>query len=94
MQGFLAEYGLSTREGVALMCLAEALLRVPDTETIDALRVRSGGPMSEVYGSMSLLVIGDIAYAISQLRYSSFCSIFQWFIPRVGDATGRRRDPR
>jgi len=37
MQGFLAEYGLSTREGVALMCLAETLLRVPDTETIDAL---------------------------------------------------------
>ena len=37
MQGFLAEYGLSTREGVALMCLAEALLRVPDAETIDAL---------------------------------------------------------
>ena len=37
MEGFLAEYGLSTREGVALMCLAEALLRVPDTETIDAL---------------------------------------------------------
>ena len=37
MQGFLAEYGLSSHEGVALMCLAEALLRVPDTETIDAL---------------------------------------------------------
>ena len=37
MQGFLAEYGLTTREGVALMCLAEALLRVPDSETIDAL---------------------------------------------------------
>ncbi|UCE31994.1 MAG: bifunctional proline dehydrogenase/L-glutamate gamma-semialdehyde dehydrogenase PutA [Burkholderiales bacterium] len=34
---FLAEYGLSTREGVALMCLAEALLRVPDAPTIDAL---------------------------------------------------------
>lgn len=34
---FLAEYGLSTDEGVALMCLAEALLRVPDAETIDAL---------------------------------------------------------
>ncbi|MCH2163951.1 MAG: bifunctional proline dehydrogenase/L-glutamate gamma-semialdehyde dehydrogenase PutA [Marinovum sp.] len=37
MEVFLAEYGLSTDEGVALMCLAEALLRVPDTETIDAL---------------------------------------------------------
>jgi len=37
MEVFLAEYGLSTDEGVALMCLAEALLRVPDTETMDAL---------------------------------------------------------
>ncbi|KAA8611012.1 bifunctional proline dehydrogenase/L-glutamate gamma-semialdehyde dehydrogenase PutA [Salipiger aestuarii] len=37
MEVFLAEYGLSTDEGIALMCLAEALLRVPDDETIDAL---------------------------------------------------------
>ncbi|ETX14787.1 bifunctional proline dehydrogenase/pyrroline-5-carboxylate dehydrogenase [Roseivivax halodurans JCM 10272] len=37
MEVFLAEYGLSTEEGIALMCLAEALLRVPDAETIDAL---------------------------------------------------------
>ncbi|MEM8690767.1 MAG: bifunctional proline dehydrogenase/L-glutamate gamma-semialdehyde dehydrogenase PutA [Pseudomonadota bacterium] len=37
MEVFLAEYGLSTDEGVALICLAEALLRVPDADTIDAL---------------------------------------------------------
>ncbi len=37
METFLAEYGLTTREGIALMCLAEALLRVPDAETVDAL---------------------------------------------------------
>ena len=37
METFLSEYGLSTNEGIALMCLAEALLRVPDTHTIDAL---------------------------------------------------------
>ncbi|QTF91598.1 bifunctional proline dehydrogenase/L-glutamate gamma-semialdehyde dehydrogenase PutA, partial [Halomonas sp. BM-2019] len=37
MEAFLAEYGLSTAEGVGLMCLAEALLRVPDAETIDEL---------------------------------------------------------
>ncbi len=37
MEHFLSEYGLSTREGVALMCLAEAMLRVPDRLTIDAL---------------------------------------------------------
>jgi len=37
MESFLGEYGLSTREGVGLMCLAEALLRVPDAGTIDEL---------------------------------------------------------
>ncbi|MEQ8357071.1 MAG: bifunctional proline dehydrogenase/L-glutamate gamma-semialdehyde dehydrogenase PutA [Kiloniellaceae bacterium] len=37
MESFLAEYGLSTEEGVGLMCLAEALLRVPDAETVDDL---------------------------------------------------------
>lgn len=37
MEVFLAEYGLSTDEGVALMCLAEALLRVPDAATMDEL---------------------------------------------------------
>ncbi|MGB5559835.1 MAG: bifunctional proline dehydrogenase/L-glutamate gamma-semialdehyde dehydrogenase PutA [Paracoccaceae bacterium] len=37
MEVFLSEYGLSTDEGIALMCLAEALLRVPDKDTIDEL---------------------------------------------------------
>jgi RHH-type proline utilization regulon transcriptional repressor/proline dehydrogenase/delta 1-pyrroline-5-carboxylate dehydrogenase len=34
---FLKEYGLGTAEGVALLCLAEALLRIPDAATADAL---------------------------------------------------------
>ena len=37
IESFLAEYGLSSAEGIALMRLAEALLRVPDAATIDAL---------------------------------------------------------
>src|ERR1043165_3953365 len=37
LESFLSEYSLSTSEGIALMCLAEALLRVPDTGTIDDL---------------------------------------------------------
>jgi RHH-type proline utilization regulon transcriptional repressor/proline dehydrogenase/delta 1-pyrroline-5-carboxylate dehydrogenase len=36
-ESFLRHYGLSTREGVALMCVAEALLRIPDPDTADAL---------------------------------------------------------
>ncbi len=37
VEAVLAEYGLSSDEGVALMCLAEAFLRVPDAATMDAL---------------------------------------------------------
>ena len=37
IDAFLQQYGLATEEGVALMCLAEALLRVPDAATADAL---------------------------------------------------------
>ena len=37
VDAFTQEYALSTEEGVALMCLAEALLRVPDAETADRL---------------------------------------------------------
>ena len=37
LDAFLQQYGLATEEGIALMCLAEALLRVPDSRTADAL---------------------------------------------------------
>ncbi len=37
VQGLMREYSLSSQEGVALMCLAEALLRIPDAATRDAL---------------------------------------------------------
>ena len=42
IDAFLQQFGLATEEGIALMCLAEALLRVPDAQTADALiRTRS-----------------------------------------------------
>ncbi|WP_298958891.1 trifunctional transcriptional regulator/proline dehydrogenase/L-glutamate gamma-semialdehyde dehydrogenase [uncultured Methylobacterium sp.] len=37
VEGLIQEYALSSQEGVALMCLAEALLRIPDAATRDAL---------------------------------------------------------
>ncbi len=44
VQGLLQEFALSSQEGVALMCLAEALLRIPDAATRDALiRDKIGG---------------------------------------------------
>ncbi|HEX2840353.1 bifunctional proline dehydrogenase/L-glutamate gamma-semialdehyde dehydrogenase PutA [Hyphomicrobium sp.] len=35
VDAFMREYGLSSEEGIILMCLAEALLRIPDSETAD-----------------------------------------------------------
>jgi RHH-type proline utilization regulon transcriptional repressor/proline dehydrogenase/delta 1-pyrroline-5-carboxylate dehydrogenase len=37
IEALIREYSLSSTEGIALMCLAEALLRIPDSETRDAL---------------------------------------------------------
>lgn len=37
VEAFLYEYGLNNKEGVAVMCLAEALLRIPDKQTTDKL---------------------------------------------------------
>jgi RHH-type proline utilization regulon transcriptional repressor/proline dehydrogenase/delta 1-pyrroline-5-carboxylate dehydrogenase len=37
IDAFMQEYSLSSEEGVVLMCLAEALLRIPDTGTADKL---------------------------------------------------------
>ncbi|HEX5007160.1 MAG TPA: bifunctional proline dehydrogenase/L-glutamate gamma-semialdehyde dehydrogenase PutA [Hyphomonadaceae bacterium] len=59
METFLEEFGLSNPEGLALMCLAEALLRVPDPETADALiaeKIASGDWADHRGKSDSLLV--------------------------------------
>ena len=37
VEAFLQQYSLDTHEGILLMCLAEALLRIPDAATADAL---------------------------------------------------------
>lgn len=59
MEQFLAEYGLSTREGVALMCLAEAYLRTPDALSLDALirdKIGEGDWGSHIGSAGSFLV--------------------------------------
>ena len=43
IESFLKEYDLSTPEGVLLMCVAEALLRIPDAATADAADSRQAG---------------------------------------------------
>ncbi|TAK83237.1 MAG: L-glutamate gamma-semialdehyde dehydrogenase [Betaproteobacteria bacterium] len=63
-ESFLRHYGLSTREGVALMCVAEALLRIPDAETADALireKLSSGQWTSASAADWALMLTGTLA---------------------------------
>jgi RHH-type proline utilization regulon transcriptional repressor/proline dehydrogenase/delta 1-pyrroline-5-carboxylate dehydrogenase len=59
VEGLIYEYSLSSQEGVALMCLAEALLRIPDPATRDALirdKLAPGDWRAHVGNSSSLFV--------------------------------------
>ncbi len=66
VEDFLREYGLSTREGLALMVLAEALLRVPDAATQDKLiedKLKEGH-WSEHEGSSDTWFVSASAWAL------------------------------
>ncbi len=59
LDSFLAEFGLSNPEGIALMCLAEALLRIPDDDTADRLiaeKISSGDWQAHAGRSDSVFV--------------------------------------
>jgi RHH-type proline utilization regulon transcriptional repressor/proline dehydrogenase/delta 1-pyrroline-5-carboxylate dehydrogenase len=59
VQNLLQEYALSSQEGIALMCLAEALLRIPDAATRDALirdKIANGQWQTHLGKSRSIFV--------------------------------------
>ena len=59
VQSLMQEFSLSSQEGVALMCLAEALLRIPDEATRDALirdKVADGNWVAHIGHSPSMFV--------------------------------------
>ncbi len=59
LDAFLKQYDLASREGVILMCLAEALLRIPDAETADRLiadKIAAGNWADHLGSSDSLFV--------------------------------------
>jgi RHH-type proline utilization regulon transcriptional repressor/proline dehydrogenase/delta 1-pyrroline-5-carboxylate dehydrogenase len=66
VQGLLQEFALSSAEGVALMCLAEALLRIPDAATRDAL-IRdkiAGGSWQRHLGSSPSIFVNAAAWGL------------------------------
>jgi RHH-type proline utilization regulon transcriptional repressor/proline dehydrogenase/delta 1-pyrroline-5-carboxylate dehydrogenase len=84
MESLLREYPISSAEGLALMRLAEALLRVPDAETAVALTADQLGradfdPQDAGEGSPHRMLAGLSATAIA---------LSKRFLPEAGDAPG------
>lgn len=99
VEGLVREYALSSREGVALMCLAEALLRIPDNATRDALirdKIASGDWRSHIGKDRSifvnaatwgLVVSGKL---VGPLREAGLGSSLTGLIKRAGEPAIRR----
>lgn len=66
VQGLLQEFALSSQEGIALMCLAEALLRIPDMATRDLLikdKINQGN-WKEHVGQSNLMFVNAAAWGL------------------------------
>jgi len=99
VEGLVREYALSSHEGVALMCLAEALLRIPDAATRDALirdKVGPGDWRAHVGHSPSLfvnaatwglVVTGKLTASVNE---TSLASALTRLIARSGEPVIRR----
>ena len=90
IDAFLNQYELSSEEGVVLMCLAEALLRIPDADTRDELiKDKIGGAQWERHlGASSSLFVNASTWALMLTgRLVSVDTGFDWRNP--GDLLGR-----
>ena len=98
---FLSEYGLSNEEGVVLLCLVEALLRIPDERTAEELineKVRDGQWETHLGHSTSVLVNAStwaliLTGNVFQLSDKTTSDVTGWlrrFTKRVGESVSRR----
>lgn len=99
VQGLVQEYSLSSQEGVALMCLAEALLRIPDHATRDALirdKVSRGDWGSHLGGEKSLFVNAATwglivtGRLVSSLDDRGLSAVLTRLVARAGEPVIRR----
>ena len=101
LDAFLQEYALSSREGVVLMCLAEALLRIPDAATADRLiREKLGGADFErhlghsqsllVNASTFALMLTGRVIALEETRGADAIAILKRLVSRSGEPVIRQ----
>ncbi|MDH3639683.1 MAG: bifunctional proline dehydrogenase/L-glutamate gamma-semialdehyde dehydrogenase PutA, partial [Gammaproteobacteria bacterium] len=101
LDAFLHEYGLSSEEGVVLMCLAESLLRIPDAETADRLiRDKLGdagweqhlGHSNSLFVNAStwaLMLTGSLV-TLRDYQGQSMGSVFGRLVSRLGEPVIRQ----
>jgi RHH-type proline utilization regulon transcriptional repressor/proline dehydrogenase/delta 1-pyrroline-5-carboxylate dehydrogenase len=90
-ESFLRSYGLTTPEGVALMCVAEALLRIPDAETADALirdKLASGNWSAASAADWALMLTGTLA-KWHDAEERTFPTTIKRLIARLGEPVVR-----
>jgi RHH-type proline utilization regulon transcriptional repressor/proline dehydrogenase/delta 1-pyrroline-5-carboxylate dehydrogenase len=99
---FLNEFGLTTREGIALMCLAEALLRIPDRATADKMiRDKIGsadwdqhlGKADDLFVNAStwaLMLTGKVVADVEEDNSLSVSSIAGKIVSRLGEPVVRQ----
>jgi RHH-type proline utilization regulon transcriptional repressor/proline dehydrogenase/delta 1-pyrroline-5-carboxylate dehydrogenase len=99
IEAFLQSYGLSTREGIAMLCLAEALLRIPDAPTADALieDTFTTGNWKQHLGSSDSTLVNASTWALmltgEVLTLDAGDSLVSWFgglIKRSGEPVIRQ----
>lgn len=95
IEAFMQHYNLSSKEGLLLMSLAEALLRIPDKETADLLiqdKLGQGDFSAYLKGSPSKLVmISTFALKVLTATYDS--DEKKWALSRFRQALSATRDP-
>ncbi len=101
-ESFLHTYNLSTEEGVILMCLAEALLRIPDARTADQLiedKLGAGDwsvPMQRTSGfvttasSWALIMTGRLLSKSEEKRTFAPDQILKAVVARLGEPVARQ----
>ncbi len=100
IESFLQQYGLASQEGVVLMCLAEALLRIPDAETADKLIADkiAIGQWSDYLGEADSLFVNASTWGLmltgklvreSELEVRDPVSFLRRLVARLGEPVVR-----
>ncbi|HEU4517175.1 MAG TPA: bifunctional proline dehydrogenase/L-glutamate gamma-semialdehyde dehydrogenase PutA [Steroidobacteraceae bacterium] len=100
IESFLQQYGLASQEGVVLMCLAEALLRIPDADTADKLIADkiAIGQWSDYLGEADSLFVNASTWGLmltgklvkeSELEVRDPVSFLRRLVARLGEPVVR-----